>query len=118
MLGIGGLTSGDFATVVTHDRTNTKEQEANAQERVDVIFDRLTEQTHATTSQRGGISTLVDAVVAQVKRTARPERVLPCRSASSSWSSSSVGSSRPGCRSWAPSPRSPAPWPHCGPSRT
>jgi RND superfamily putative drug exporter len=68
MLGIGGLTSGDFATVVTYDRTNTKEQEANAQERVDVIFDRLTEQTHATTSQRGGISTLVDAVVAQVKR--------------------------------------------------
>lgn len=68
MLGVGGLTSGAFATVVTYDRSNTKEQEATAQAEVDRVFDDLTERTGASESRRGGIRTLVDAVIAQVKK--------------------------------------------------
>ena len=54
MLGEGGLSSGAFATVVTYDADNTKEEEQAAQAKVDVVFDRLVEETGATHSSRGG----------------------------------------------------------------
>ncbi|MBP6995827.1 MAG: MMPL family transporter [Phycicoccus sp.] len=67
MLGKGGLASGAFATTVTYDRSITAEQEQAAQEQVDVVFDRLVEDSGAQASQRGGIRDLVDAIVGQVK---------------------------------------------------
>jgi putative drug exporter of the RND superfamily len=63
----GDPASGGFATVVTFDADNTAEEEATATEAVDVVFDRLAEQTGATGDQRGGLRSLVDRIIAQVK---------------------------------------------------
>ncbi len=63
----GDPASGGFATVVTFDADNTAEQEAAATEQVDVVLDRLAEQTGATGDQRGGLRSLVDRIIAQVK---------------------------------------------------
>ena len=63
----GDPASGGFATVVTFDADNTAEQEATATEQVDVVLDRLAEQTGATGDQRGGLRSLVDRIIAQVK---------------------------------------------------
>jgi RND superfamily putative drug exporter len=59
--------SGGFATVVGFDPDNTAEQEAAATEQVDVVLDRLIEDTGATSSQRGGLRSLVDRIIEQVK---------------------------------------------------
>ena len=56
-----------FATVVTFDADNTAEEEARPPPAVDVVFDRLAEQTGATGDQRGGLRGLVDRIIAQVK---------------------------------------------------
>ncbi len=63
----GDPASGAFATVVTFDADNTAEQEDAATEQVDEVFDRLVEQTGATSSERGGLRSLVDRIVEQVK---------------------------------------------------
>ena len=63
----GDPASGGFATVVTFDADNTAEQEATATKQVDVVFDRLAQQTGATGDQRGGVRSLVDRIIAQVK---------------------------------------------------
>jgi RND superfamily putative drug exporter len=63
----GDPASGAFATVVTFDADNTAEEEAAATDEVDGVFDRLVEQTGATSSERGGLRSLVDRIVEQVK---------------------------------------------------
>jgi RND superfamily putative drug exporter len=63
----GDPASGGFATVVTFDAANTAEEEAAATEQVDVVLDRLAEQTGATGDQRGGLRALVDRIIEQVK---------------------------------------------------
>jgi RND superfamily putative drug exporter len=63
----GDPASGGFATVVTFDPDITKEEEQAATTEVDAVFDRLVEDTGATSSQRGGLRTLVDRIVQQVK---------------------------------------------------
>ncbi len=63
----GDPASGGFATVVTFDDTVTGEEEADATAQVDEVFDSLVEDTGATSSQRGGLRTLVDRIVEQVK---------------------------------------------------
>jgi RND superfamily putative drug exporter len=63
----GDPASGGFATVVTFDADNTAEAEATATEEVDVVLDRLAEQTGATGDQRGGLRSLVDRIIEQVK---------------------------------------------------
>ncbi|MFL6168404.1 MAG: MMPL family transporter [Ornithinibacter sp.] len=63
----GDPASGGFATVVTFDGDNTAAQEATATGQVDVVLDRLAEQTGATGDQRGGLRSLVDRIIAQVK---------------------------------------------------
>ncbi len=63
----GDPASGGFATVVTFDPGNTAEQEDAATAEVDVVFDRLVEETGATSSERGGLRSLVDRIVEQVK---------------------------------------------------
>ena len=63
----GDPASGGFATVVTFDADDTAEQEATATEQVDVVLDRLAERTGATGDQRGGLRSLVDRIIAQVK---------------------------------------------------
>ncbi len=63
----GDPASGGFATVVTFDEDNTAEEEAAATREVDVVFDRLVEETGATGSERGGLRSLVDRIIEQVK---------------------------------------------------
>jgi len=63
----GDPASGGFATVVTFDEANTAEQEAAATDQVDAVFDGLAEQTGATGDQRGGLRSLVDRIIEQVK---------------------------------------------------
>ncbi|MFL6152650.1 MAG: MMPL family transporter [Ornithinibacter sp.] len=63
----GDPASGGLATVVTFEADDTAEQEATATEQVDVVLDRLAEQTGATGDQRGGLRSLVDRIIAQVK---------------------------------------------------
>ena len=63
----GDPASGGFATVVTFAEDITEEQEAAATEEVDVVFDRLVEETGATGSERGGLKSLVDRIIAQVR---------------------------------------------------
>jgi len=63
----GDPASGGFATIVTFDADSTAEQEAAATRHVDGVFDRLAEQTGATDDQRGGLRSLVDRIIAQVK---------------------------------------------------
>ena len=63
----GDPASGGFATVVSFDSRNTAEEEAAATREVDVVFDRLVEQTGATSSERGGLRSLVDRIIEQVK---------------------------------------------------
>jgi RND superfamily putative drug exporter len=62
---------GGFATVVRFDQENTAEQEATATTQVDTVFDRLVQQTGATRSQRGGVRSLVDAIVNQIPKDLR-----------------------------------------------
>ncbi len=52
----GDPAAGGFATVVTFDETVTDEQEAAATEQVDLVFDRLVEETGATGAERGGLA--------------------------------------------------------------
>jgi putative drug exporter of the RND superfamily len=63
----GDPASGGFATVVTFDGSITGEQEDAATEQVDAVFDDLVEATAAEGAQRGGLRTLVDRIVEQVK---------------------------------------------------
>jgi RND superfamily putative drug exporter len=63
----GDPASGGFATVVNLDPDNTAEEEAAATEEVDVVLDRLVEETGATSSERGGLRSLVDRIIEQVK---------------------------------------------------
>ena len=63
----GDPTSGGFATVITFEADNTAEEEATATHAVDVVLDRLAEQTGAAGDQRGGLRSLVDRIIAQVK---------------------------------------------------
>ncbi|HPV88711.1 MAG TPA: MMPL family transporter, partial [Ornithinibacter sp.] len=63
----GDPASGGFATVVTFDEANTAEQEAAATDQVDAVFDGLAEDTGATGDQRGGLRSLVDRIIEQVK---------------------------------------------------
>ena len=63
----GDPASGGFATVVTFDPDNTAEEEATATEEVDVVLDRLATETGATGDQRGGLRSLVDRIIEQVK---------------------------------------------------
>ena len=63
----GDPASGGFATVVTFDAGSTAEEEDAATAQVDAVFDRLVEQTGAHASQRGGLRSLVDRIVHQVK---------------------------------------------------
>jgi RND superfamily putative drug exporter len=63
----GDPASGGFATVVTFEADNTAEEESGATESVDVVLDRLAEQTGATGDQRGGLRSLVDRIIEQVK---------------------------------------------------
>ncbi|HYN29224.1 MAG TPA: MMPL family transporter [Dermatophilaceae bacterium] len=67
----GDPASGGFATVVTFDRNATDEQVETATGQVDAAFDDLTRATGATESQRGGVTTLVDAIVTQVQDDAK-----------------------------------------------
>ena len=63
----GDPAAGGFATVVTFDETVTGEQEAAATEQVDLVFDRLVEETGATGAERGGLQALVDRIIEQVR---------------------------------------------------
>jgi putative drug exporter of the RND superfamily len=63
----GDPASGGFATVVTFDPDNTAEEEAAATTAVDVVLDRLAADTGATGDQRGGLRSLVDRIIEQVK---------------------------------------------------
>ncbi len=63
----GDPASGGFATVVTFDGDVTSEAEADATEQVDAVLDRLADETAATGDQRGGLRSLVDRIIAQVK---------------------------------------------------
>ena len=63
----GDPASGGFATVVTFDGSITAEQEDAATAQVDAVLDRLAEDTGASGAQRGGLRTLVDRIIAQVK---------------------------------------------------
>ena len=63
----GDPASGGFATVVTFDEANTAEQEGAATDQVDAVFDGLAEDTGATGDQRGGLRSLVDRIIEQVK---------------------------------------------------
>ncbi len=67
----GNLGSGGFATVVTFAQDATAAQEATATTQVDGVFDRLVAQSHATSSQRGGVRSLVDAIVGQIPKDLR-----------------------------------------------
>jgi len=67
----GSRTAGGFATVVRFDPGATSAEEAAATTAVNAVFDRLVEQTGATASQRGGVSTLVDAIVGQIPKDLR-----------------------------------------------
>ncbi len=67
LLGRGGLTSGTFATVVTLADGITPAQEQVTQRSVDHVFDELTTATRAASSERGGVRTLVDRIIHQVK---------------------------------------------------
>jgi RND superfamily putative drug exporter len=67
----GTAASGGFATVVSFDPADTADQEKAATAQVDVVFDRLVTATHATSSQRGGVRTLVDAIVGQIPKDLR-----------------------------------------------
>ena len=68
LLGEGGVASGDFAMVVTYAADDTTEQEVAAEAKVDEVMDRLVAQVRPESSQRGGIRSLVDAIVGQVKK--------------------------------------------------
>ncbi len=63
----GDPASGSFATVVTFDAGATGEQEAAATARVDAVLDRLVTASGAGSSERGGLRTLVDRIIQQVK---------------------------------------------------
>lgn len=63
----GQLSSGGYATTVTYSQGTTKEQEAAAQKDVDAAFDTLVRDSGASSSGRGGVKTLVDAVISQVR---------------------------------------------------
>ncbi|MEO5608479.1 MAG: MMPL family transporter [Ornithinibacter sp.] len=63
----GNPASGGFATVVTFDEANTAAEETAATATVDGVFDTLVEESGATSSRRGGLRTLVDRIVDQVK---------------------------------------------------
>jgi len=63
----GDPASGGFATVVSFDDTVTSAQEAEATAQVDEVFDTLVQDSGATGSERGGLRTLVDRIVEQVK---------------------------------------------------
>ncbi len=63
----GDPASGGFATVVTFDGSITAEQEDAATAQVDAVLDRLAEDTGAGGAQRGGLRTLVDRIIEQVK---------------------------------------------------
>ncbi len=67
----GTATSGGFATVVSFDQDDTAAQEVAATAEVDVAFDALAAATGATSSQRGGVRTLVAAIVAQIPKDLR-----------------------------------------------
>ena len=73
----GDPSSGGFATVVSFDDTVTSAEEAEATAQVDEVFDTLVEETGATGSERGGLRTLVDRIVEQVKSTASAARASP-----------------------------------------
>ena len=63
----GDPASGGFATVVTLDASNTAEEEDAATEQVDAVFDRLVADIDASGEQRGGLRSLVDRIIEQVK---------------------------------------------------
>ncbi|WP_299445565.1 MMPL family transporter [uncultured Phycicoccus sp.] len=63
----GDPEAGGFATVVTFDPGVDSEQEDAAAAEVDEVFDRLVEDTGASSSERGGLRELVDRIVRQVK---------------------------------------------------
>ncbi len=63
----GDPASGGFATVASFDDTVTSAEEAEATAQVDEVFDALVEDSGATGSERGGLRTLVDRIVEQVK---------------------------------------------------
>ena len=63
----GDPASGGFATVVTLDPDATAEEESAATAEVDEVLDRLVEDTGATSSERGGLRSLVDRIIEQVK---------------------------------------------------
>ncbi len=63
----GDPASDGFATVVTLDPDVTAEEESAATEQVDAVLDRLVVETGATSSERGGLSSLVDRIIEQVK---------------------------------------------------
>ncbi|HMM96038.1 MMPL family transporter [Phycicoccus sp.] len=67
MLLDGRVSAGGFATVVTFDAGATAADEDAATPRVDALFDRLVRDTGATGSERGGLRSLVDRIVHQVK---------------------------------------------------
>lgn len=66
-LGKGGMDSGAFVTVVTYAKDITQEQESAARAQVNTVFDRLVADTGATSSQRGGLRSLVERIVDQVQ---------------------------------------------------
>jgi RND superfamily putative drug exporter len=63
----GDPAAGGFATVVTFDEDITAAEEATATEQVDVVFDGLVADTSAASSERGGLRSLVDRIIEQVK---------------------------------------------------
>ena len=62
-----GTKPGSFATVVTFDPENTAAQEDAATAEVDKVFDTLVTASGATSSERGGLRSLVDRIIAQIK---------------------------------------------------
>jgi RND superfamily putative drug exporter len=57
-----------FATIVTYAADSTRSEQDAAQARVDRVFDTLVRDSGAASSERGGVRSLVNAVIAQVKK--------------------------------------------------
>ena len=53
--------------MVTFDDSISAEQEDAATAQVDAVLDRLVEESGATGAQRGGLRSLVDRIIEQVK---------------------------------------------------
>ncbi len=64
-------TDGGFATVVRFDLDSTAGQEAAATAEVDRVLDGLANRTGASRDERGGVRSLVDAIVGQIPRDLR-----------------------------------------------